>query len=652
MQNKTKQNIQNKIKQNKTYKTKYKDILLFIVVMCGIFALLNNISFANDMIKEQFEKGKGRGPEFSKLSQVMIKAMFGFHRLAINGLNPESHQPIIIDDIALICNGEIYNYKELYTMMGEPTLAQTDSDCEVIIHLYAKYGMEQTLQMLDGVFSFVLVDYRMTNIDSLLYVARDPYGVRPLYHLRADILTEDQHTSDIFGFASEMKMLTKFNKQLNELVPSTRSKQHKSLVNAHIPPYTITQFEPGTYQTYELKFTVSASWRWKQSSVYHKIGFHTIIPLVENNLNRNDQTAELLSKISQYLQSAVEKRCVTTERPVACLLSGGLDSSLITALVCEYNKRAGKPMQETYSIGLAESEDLKYAQIVADYLGTKHTAIIVTEQDFIDAIEPVIQCIESYDTTTVRASIGNWLLGKYIAANSDAKVIFNGDGSDELAGGYLYMKKAPDMIEFDKECRRLLRDIYMFDVLRSDKSISSHGLEPRTPFLDRTWTQFYMSIPIGIRYCPSKIEKWLLRKAFSSKYFLNSQQQQLLPDEILWRKKEAFSDGVTSNTRSLFQIIQEHCEKLFLETDSREYAFIRNSPEIYQRIAKVHAEMKGVGQHLLPKTAEQFYYRKVFERAYPGQGRIIPYFWMPKYVEANDASARTLAIYNDNVNDA
>jgi asparagine synthase (glutamine-hydrolysing) len=359
----------------------------------------------------------------------------------------------------------------------------------------------------------------------------------------------------------------------------------------------------------------------------------------------------MLSKISQYLQSAVEKRCVTTERPVACLLSGGLDSSLITALVCEYNNKQGKPMPETYSIGLAESEDLKYAQIVASYLGTRHTAIIVTEQDFIDAIPEVIYCIESYDTTTVRASIGNWLLGKYIAANSDAKVIFNGDGSDELTGGYLYMKKAPDMIEFDKECRRLLKDIYMFDVLRSDKSISSHGLEPRTPFLDRTWVQFYMSIPPQKRFDPSKCEKWLLRTAFSAKYYMNEEGNPLLPYNILWRKKEAFSDGVTSNTRSLFQIIQEHCENQFLETDSKEYAYIRKSPEIYERVAKVHTEMKGVSQHLPPKTAEQFYYRKVFERAYPGQGRIIPYFWMPKYVEANDASARTLALYNDD-NDA
>jgi asparagine synthase (glutamine-hydrolysing) len=323
---------------------------------------------------------------------------------------------------------------------------------------------------------------------------------------------------------------------------------------------------------------------------------------------------------------------------------------LVTALVCEYNKKLGKPAPETYSIGLAESEDLKYAQIVADYLGTKHTAVILTEEDFINAIPIVIRSIESYDTTTVRASIGNWLLGKYISEHSDAKVIFNGDGSDELAGGYLYMKKAPDMIEFDKECRRLLEDIHMFDVLRSDKSISSHGLEPRTPFLDRTWVQFYMSILAKTRYAQdNKCEKWLLRTAFSSKYFLNSNMQAILPDEILWRKKEAFSDGVTSQKRSLFQIIQEYCEKEFIEKDAEEYTFIKKSPEMYERIAPVHKDMKDVGQHLLPKTAEQFYYRKIFEQEYPGLAKVVPYFWMPKYVDATDASARTLAMYNDDL---
>lgn len=202
---------------------------------------------------------------------------------------------------------------------------------------------------------------------------------------------------------------------------------------------------------------------------------------------------------------AVKKRVIgTTDRPVACLLSGGLDSSLIVALVSKFYP--GK--LETYSIGMKGSEDLKYAEVVAEYIESNHTSIIVSEEDFLEAIPEVIKAIESYDTTSVRASVGNYLIGKYIAKHSTAKVIFNGDGSDELAGGYLYFHAAPNNIEFDRECKRLLTDIHAFDVLRSDKCISSHGLEPRTPFLDRGWVDYYLSIPTDIRKPkPGQMEK-------------------------------------------------------------------------------------------------------------------------------------------------
>ena len=187
-----------------------------------------------------------------------------------------------------------------------------------------------------------------------------------------------------------------------------------------------------------------------------------------------------IGQISQRLKNAVSKRVTTTDRPIACLLSGGLDSSLITALVAEHFEDKSK--LETYSIGLEGSEDLKYAQMVADHLGTKHTSIIVKEQDFLDAIPEVIYAIESYDTTTVRASVGNFLVAKYIKEHSEAKVIFNGDGSDEFSGGYLYFHACPNPRDFDLECKRLLRNIHYFDVLRSDRCISYHGLEARTRF--------------------------------------------------------------------------------------------------------------------------------------------------------------------------
>jgi asparagine synthase (glutamine-hydrolysing) len=615
--------------------------------MCGIFALLNNAEqIPLNFMKEQFEKGKNRGPEYSKLATVMINAYFGFHRLAINGLNAESNQPIVFDDIGLICNGEIYNYEELYKMMN--VIPKTDSDCEVIIHLYKKYGIDQTLQMLDGVFSFVLIDYRFSMPESKMYIARDPYGVRPLYFLQPCSLNSEYipREPNVYGFASELKMLTEIKKRLNqENEMNYRSKSFR-LINKNyvLKNYEIFQFQPGTYMTFDLPFKACAYWQPKTSQLYHKIAF-TPSMFVESF--KTDIFENIYDNIAFYLSKAVEKRCCTTERPIACLLSGGLDSSLITALVNDYHVRNGLPTIETYSIGLEGSVDLEHARIVADYLGTKHTEIVLTEQEFLDAIPQVIYAIESYDTTTVRASIGNWLLGKYIAEHSDAKVIFNGDGSDELAGGYLYMNCAPDDIEFDKESRRLLSDIYLFDVLRSDKSISSHGLEPRTPFLDRAWTQYYMSIPIEIRNHKNtgNMEKYLIRRAFTYEYYLNSNNEPLLPDKILWRRKEAFSDGVSKQSRSLYEIIQDYTMERFVTDDLPLCPFIKQSDEMVSNVFKIKSEPPI---HLMPATTEQFYYRKIFEEHYGGMAHILPYFWMPKFVNATDASARTLNIYNNN----
>ena len=484
--------------------------------MCGIFALLNNANYdlvSKDIINECFEKGSSRGPEYSILKSIMVKTIFGFHRLAINGLDDKSHQPIIIDNVAVICNGEIYNYKALYYLCNEDNDAQptTNSDCEIIIHLYLKYGIEQTLQMLDGVYSFVLIDYRLSNENTKLYVARDPYGVRPLYFIKPDTRKNDE--DQIYAFGSEMKTLYGIWNKLDKDYKTMRAMKklhHKGLTNNNYK-YKIHQFRPGTLMTFELPFTAITHWNHKSTITYHNFSFSQDIFKPLKSFNKNDY----YNKINETFKTAVYKRCSTTDRPIACLLSGGLDSSLVAALVNEYHKEHNLGKLETYSIGLDGSEDLKYSQIVADYLGTKHTQIVVTEEEFVNAIDNVIRDIESYDTTTVRASIGNWLVSQYISKNSNAKVIFNGDGADELMGGYLYMKYANDPIEFDRECKRLLKNIYMFDVLRSDKSISSHGLEPRTPFLDRSWVNFYLSLPLVMRYNPFKIEKFNIRKAFS-----------------------------------------------------------------------------------------------------------------------------------------
>ena len=566
--------------------------------MCGIFALLNNINtqlLNNTIIEEQFYKGKQRGPEYSKLEYNYLKMCIGFHRLAINGLNIQSNQPIVYEDIILICNGEIYNYKNLYANMNvSPT---TDSDCEVIIHLYLKYGIEQTLIMLDGEYSFLLFDNRI-NSERLnnIYIARDPFGVRPLYQLYN--INKNQNLNNLYGFASELKCLEYFYNQ-----------------NPNI--YRVQQFEPGTYSVFQFGDKVNSIWK---PLIKNKLYFIPTFSYTKLSLNIEQY---LFLNVSKYLNEAVIKRCEATERPIACLLSGGLDSSLIAALVSNYFKK--EKQIETFSIGLKDSEDIKYAKIVADYIGSKHTEIIVTEIEMFEAIPEVIKAIESYDTTTIRASIGNYLIGKYISKHSDAKVILNGDGSDELFGGYLYMNKCPNDIEFDKETRRLLKDIYLFDVLRSDKSISSNGLEPRTPFLDITFVNYILSIPAYFRNHTNlnQCEKYLLRQSFTKMYFVNYNGNQILPNEILWRQKEAFSDGVSSKGRSLFTILQELIANQYYNKNLKEY-----NPCI---------------------ELEKKYYKEIFDKEFPNCSHILPYFWMPKYIKANDPSARTLEVYNKTI---
>jgi asparagine synthase (glutamine-hydrolysing) len=559
--------------------------------MCGIFSLLNSnadLKINMDIIIEVFKKGKNRGPENSKLlSYLNQDLILGFHRLAINGLNEEANQPLILNGIELICNGEIYNYKNLYKSMN--IVPETGSDCEVIIHLYLKYGIEQTLVMLDGEFAFILYD----TIQTKLFAARDPYGVRPLYKVTSNVSSDNS----MKGFASELKMLEPFY----NLDPKN------SYVN---------QFQPGTYSM----LTYHSDKKWV-STISNQPYF---IPTFPTNQIVNTL---IYPKISNALYSAVFKRCETTERPVACLLSGGLDSSLVAALVSQYLKtfKSREEQVETYSIGLENSEDIKYARIVADYIGSKHTEIILTEKEMFDAIPEVIKAIESYDTTTVRASIGNYLIGKYIAANSQAKVIFNGDGSDELFGGYLYMNKCPDDIEFDKETRRLLKDIHMFDVLRCDKSISSNGLEPRTAFLDRRFVNTILDINPFYRNHKNlnETEKYLLRNSFKKDTYTDCFGRQILPDEILFRRKEAFSDGVSSHGRSLFSILQEFIAKHYDKVEP-----LANN-ELYKPCIEL----------------EKRYYKEIFDKEYPNCSHILPYFWMPKYTNATDPSARTLDVY-------
>lgn len=598
--------------------------------MCGIFSLFNNNgSIPDTVINNSFKLGVSRGPEYSEYTNLYSSIVVGFHRLAINGLDTISHQPMTIDKVTLICNGEIYNFKKLFEMIEvEP---HTNSDCEIIIHLYKRFGIEYTLTLLDGYFSFILYDASDITIEPVVYVARDTFGVRPLYimrhrdnenseYIREPVYTNDKHLTSypIIAFASDLKMLSGLLNYNNKLLT------HADFIQ-YTPANTffIEQYPPGTYSilTRENKIRSDYVFHTYAKQYGSSYIFNSHIDFDQVGLNNYMYVFE---KVYGALYEAVRKRVMgTTDRKIACLLSGGLDSSLVVALVSKFYDGE----LETYSIGMPGGEDLRYAKMVAEHIGSKHTEIILTEDQFFDAIPEVIYTIESYDTTTVRASVGNYLISKYISNNSYAKVIFNGDGSDELMGGYLYFHAAPDALSFDMETRRLLNDIHLFDVLRSDKSISSNGLEPRTPFLDLNWVNTYLSLPLKFRYNPNKPEKWLLRKS------VEIMDDHLLPKEVLWRTKEAFSDGVSSNNKSWYQIITEKVNE------------------------KIPGDIpKDLYKHLAPQTKEQYYYRTLFDTAYPNCENVIPYFWMPRFINATDASARTLNIYKthhkiENVNE-
>ena len=587
--------------------------------MCGIYSVLNWRYSRDDIftkkLENQFMKGRIRGPDHTTFHIRDHNVALGFHRLAINGLDEVSNQPISSSDgkLVVVCNGQIYNWRELAEKYGFKY--RTNSDCESIIHVYERFGIEHTLQLLDGVFAFMLFDYR--GKEPICHVARDPFGVRPLYRFQGK--TIDNPNESFTGFSSLLKMVASDNEGYNEMIRITH----------------VEQFEPGTFETY----TYNESWK----RTYHDRYF---IP--NKNIFHFPDTYDVSTIqysqciVRDYLMMAVEKRVKNTERPIACLLSGGLDSSLICALVSFYYD---KPL-ETYSIGMEGSPDLEYAKKVADYIGSKHTEIHITDKMCQDELENVIYNIESYDTTTVRASMGNYLVAKYISENSEAKVIFNGDGSDELSGGYIYMHLAPDASTFDMECRRLLKDIHAFDVLRSDRSISSHGLEARTPFLDKTLVNMYMSIPEDIRFKGMKrsgqlddgcIEKWLIRSAFAD--------MKILPDEVLWRKKEAFSDGIIKMNHEPWY--KQLGDRYLLSGDIQLQTYLMNY----------------IGGNKTPDTIEKQVYQFLFLKCFGGGSRsesgyaykkmlldLVPYFWMPKFIEnAKDSSARTLSIYQESI---
>ncbi|GIS72743.1 MAG: hypothetical protein CM1200mP10_23200 [Candidatus Neomarinimicrobiota bacterium] len=361
--------------------------------MCGIFSYKGK-TYTWDEMDEAFGLIGYRGPDNTHYNTVADDVLFAFHRLSIMGTTEAGNQPMKHpqdESLTLICNGEIYNYKELAERYDFNL--KTGSDCEIILHLYQKLGIERTIKELDGVFMFVLHDASSEQ----LFASRDPIGVRPGFIG----MKEDEQF-----IASEAKPLV----QLCE---------------------TVLPFPPGTW------------WCSDTPKIFNNYFTHN-----DPIIREKDEDA-ICKQIRILLTNAVKKRLMA-EREIGCLLSGGLDSSLITSLVSRYNN---DQKLNTFSIGMPGSVDLDYAQIVADFLGTKHHQIEISEKDFLDAIETVIYNIESYDTTTVRASVGNYLVSKFIAENSNCKVIFNGDGADEVCCGYVYLKNAPNQKLFKRKAK-------------------------------------------------------------------------------------------------------------------------------------------------------------------------------------------------------
>ncbi|KAJ8314233.1 hypothetical protein KUTeg_008794 [Tegillarca granosa] len=317
----------------------------------------------------------------------------------------------------------------------------------------------------------------------------------------------------------------------------------------------------------------------------------------------NDQK----ESIRRLFTAAVKKRLMADRR------IGGLDSSLVAAILVKLAKEKGisYPIQ-TFSIGMEGSPDIEAAKKVADHLGTEHHAIIFTPEEGIDALKDVIYHLESYDITTIRASVVSTSRRR-----QDTTVILSGEGSDEIAQGYIYFHNAPTPEEGDKESLRLCNDLHMYDVLRGDRTTAAWGLEIRVPFLDHQFSSYYLSLPPKDKIPQKGIEKYLLRAAFDS--------EGLLPDEILWRPKEAFSDGVSSAKRSWYEVLQdfinEQINDIDVEKASSKYSF---NP---------------------PKSKEALYYRQLFQEFFPKLSHLIPYYWMPKWSKTSDPSARTLKHY-------
>ena len=553
--------------------------------MCGIWALINLVKDKPDIAKylADFWAINKRGPDSSCL-QTFPQAWIGFHRLAVMDISFNSNQPFVFQEkdktIVFICNGEIYNFKQLITKYDLDI--NNNSDCRTIPQLYIKFEKEGKLDQwyklfereIKGEFSFVLFEFDHLKTLRKIIAGRDMIGIRPMYYHHPN------ENSKQLIFTSEIKGATYF-------------------------PEKVEEFKPGNIMTFELNEFGSVQINSKS--------FDWIYQVKPSNEIKSEEY--YLSEIRNAVINSVRRR-LDSDRPMAFLNSGGVDSSLVVGIA---SKILGTPIN-TFCCGMKGGTDLFYAKKVADHVKSKHTEVYFTAEDGLKAIDQVIYATETWDTTTIRASVGKYLVCKYIGENTDARVVMVGEGPDEVCSSYMFNWYAPDGESLDKCAKELVKELHLYDCKRSDRCISYQGLEGRVPLLDPEVIDAYWKIPAEWRMPKYKgIEKWWLRKAFDG---LN-----IIPNEVLWRKKEAFSDGVSSKEKSWYKIIQENCEELIKDSD----------------LDKYHAPSK-----------EACYFKiKFIEKFGENRLNIIPHYWLPKW-DSNgnevtsymDPSARVLSVYD------
>ena len=547
--------------------------------MCGIVSIFNIQEQTPELRQKALrmsQKIRHRGPEWSGI-YTGGSAILCHERLSI--VDPESgKQPLFSSDKkqVLAVNGEIYNHQDIRRRYVGKYQFQTGSDCEVILALYRDKGID-FLEDLSGIFAFALYDAER---DEFL-IARDPIGVIPLY-----IGYDDDGKVYV---ASELKAL---EGQCDRYEP-------------FLPGHYYWSREPGMKR-------------------YYKRDWFSYDAVKDN--------AASVTDIHDALEAAV-KRQLMSDVPYGVLLSGGLDSSVISAIAEKFSERriedddkerAWWPRLHSFAVGLKGAPDLAKAKLVADYIGTVHHEINYTIQEGLDAIRDVIYFIETYDVTTVRASTPMYLLARVIKSMG-IKMVLSGEGADEIFGGYLYFHKAPSPKAFHEETVRKLSKLYMYDCLRANKSLSAWGVEGRVPFLDKEFLDVAMRTNPEAKMCPGKtIEKRIVREAFAN----------MLPDEVAWRQKEQFSDGVGYSWIDTLKKI--------------------TSDQVSDEQMAHAAERFPINP---PRNKEEYYYRSIFAEHFPSDSaaRSVPSVpsvacstaealaWDEAFKNMNDPSGRAVA---------